>query len=209
MSSPSPGPPSGGELTYQPSETSDHALLSHSHSCLCPEKVAEAQKSDTNHPHCHPSAKQQQQQHAHHHNVIGLTHPPPGSTNHQHGVNQSVHVHVHASPKTGQAPKVVPPTCNCHLQTNNESSPAEIHDTNIVQNRKLEADDSIEVSPLPPALPPRPPPRPRIDGHGTLTSRVRPREGKPSVYMYQYILLYLYSTHYDCLSVPGKIYPSF
>lgn len=163
MSSPSPGPPSVNEHTYQPSETSDHGLLNHSHSCLCPEKSTE-EKNETNHAHCHHGIKN----HAHHHNIIGITHAPSPVTNHTHSINQSVHVHVHASPKTGHAPKIIPPNCNCHLQNNDSSS--ELHETG---SRKLEADDSIEVSPLPPALPPRPPPRPRTDGHGTLTSRSR------------------------------------
>lgn len=44
--------------------------------------------------------------------------------------------------------------------------------------RKIEADDRIEVSPLPPALPPRPPPRPRGEGLGTLNSRSHYREGR-------------------------------
>lgn len=46
------------------------------------------------------------------------------------------------------------------------------------QETKQEADDRIEISPLPPALPPRPPPRPRVDGQGTLNARGHFSNGK-------------------------------
>lgn len=158
MSSPSPPDPQKVvEHSYQTSEEGDHVLLTHSHACQCSEKCALDSKAETTHIHCL----------SHHHNVLNLTHVPPSSTSHIHPVSQSVHVHVHASPKTGHTSKVNPPTCNCH--TENTENTAE---TTIRQNRKIEADDRIEVSPLPPALPPRPPPRPRNE----LTSRPRSRE---------------------------------
>lgn len=155
MSSPSPGHMTVGELPYQP-EPTDHITLSQS--CLCPEKV-----EDPTHAF--------QKQHTHHHNIIGLSHAPANPASHL----SQVHVHVHASPKTREVPKNTANSCNCHLVQNSDSG--EIQDATIVQTRKLD-DDSIEVSPLPPALPPRPPPRPRPDGHGTLSTRRRPREGK-------------------------------
>lgn len=56
--------------------------------------------------------------------------------------------------------------------------PEDIHHGVDMQGRKLDADDRIDISPLPPALPPRPPPRPRAEGHSTLGSRTRPQQRK-------------------------------
>lgn len=166
MSSPT-GTPSIPESTYQSAEPTDHGLISppHHNTCLCDQK---SEPPNHAHQHCHPPTGLSPSHHRR--NVLGLPHAPSPTTNRAHSVNQSVHVHVHASPKTGHAPKIIPlpPSCGCHLHNASET-PVEIHDS----NRKLDADDSIEVSPLPPALPPRPPPRPRIDGHGTLNSRTR------------------------------------
>ncbi|KAJ8980143.1 hypothetical protein NQ317_014637 [Molorchus minor] len=117
---------------YPSSEASDHGLLSHVHTCTCSDKAnVDPPKTDLSHPpHCLPTA------------------------NHHHA---SVHVHVHPSPKTSHGAKIAPPTCTCHLQEDCEN----VDDMESrSQNRKAEADDKIEVSPLPPALPPRPPPRP-------------------------------------------------
>lgn len=174
MSSPSPGPQSGPEHTYQPSDSSDHALISHTHTCQCSEKPTniDPSKCESNISHSHLSGKS-----SHHHNLINLsTHGPPTTTTHTHPTNQSVHVHVHAPPSSTHPPKLQSSTCNCHLQVENEN-PSEILQT-TAPSRKIEADDRIEVSPLPPALPPRPPPRPRTEGHSTLSSRSRIRERK-------------------------------
>lgn len=174
MSSPSPDIQKTSDHAYQTSESSDHALLTHAHTCPCTEKTSidNPKTADGSHTHCITSS--------HHHNVINLSHIPPTTTSHIHPISQAVHVHVHASPKSGHAPKVTTtkPKCNCHLQDNNDSN-VETQEQNIAASgRKLEADDRIEVSPLPPALPPRPPPRPRFDEHGTLSSRISPRECK-------------------------------
>lgn len=163
MSSPSPDPQKAAEHTYQSSETSDHGLLAHGHPCPCADKPVDSSKSEL-HGHCLSKS-------SHHHNIISLSHVP-ANTNHIHPINQSVHVHVHASPKTAHSPKIVPSTCTCHLQEDADA----IAEAEVAQGRKLEADDRIEVSNLPPALPPRPPPRPRLDG--TLSSRHRARSCK-------------------------------
>ncbi|RZC36952.1 hypothetical protein BDFB_007382 [Asbolus verrucosus] len=166
MSSPSPDPQKGVDHTYQSSETSDHGLLTHGHACPCNEKAnIDSSKTDL-HAHCLSKS-------SHHHNIISLSHVP-ANTNHIHPINQSVHVHVHASPKTAHTPKI-PSTCTCHLQEDADAI-AEADGSLGQSARKLEADDRIEVSNLPPALPPRPPPRPRLDG--TLNSRHRPRNRK-------------------------------
>lgn len=148
MSSPSPDPQKSTDHTYQSSETSDHGLLNHSLPCPCEKTSLDASKTDL-HPHCIPKLN-------HHHNIIALSHSPPNA-NHVHP-----HSHAHGSPKTA--------TCTCHFQ----------EDTDVITDsdtgRKIEPDDRIEVSNLPPALPPRPPPRPRLDG--TINSRHRPRNRK-------------------------------
>lgn len=163
MSSPSPDPQKSPDHTYQSSETSDHGLLNHGHTCSCNDKSAiDSSKTDL-HSHCISKS-------THHHNIISLSHVP-ANTNHIHPINQSVHVHVHASPKTAHTPKIIPSTCTCHLQED-----ADVIVEADTQGRKLEPDDRIEVSNLPPALPPRPPPRPRLDG--TLGSRHRIRSCK-------------------------------
>ena len=165
MSSPSPDTQKSADHACPPAtETGDHAILPpHAHSCLCNEKPnLENPKSETTHSHCLSQG--------HHLNVINLSHAPPATTNHVHPVNQPVHIHSHSSPKIGNIPKALQPKCNCHLQEGCEGNP-EVLDENVAQSRKLEPDDRIEVSPLPPALPPRPPPRPRFDGQGTLSNR--------------------------------------
>lgn len=176
MSSPSPDPQKTPDIGYQ-QDDSDHVLLtSHTHQCQCNnekcnlDNTAATTKSETSHIHCL----------AHHHNVLNLTHVPPTTTNHIHPISQSVRVHVHASPKTSHSPKVVTPSCNCHIVNGSDGGDV----TGIVsggdnvvmsQVRKIDAaDDRIEVSPLPPALPPRPPPRPRNE----IISRPRSRECK-------------------------------
>lgn len=154
MSTPSPDPQKG-DLTYQSSETSDHGLLSHVHTCNCSEKqTVDQSKTELTHTHCMPKSN--------HHHVISLSHPP-NATSHLHP-----HVHVHTSPKIETAPKI---SCTCHKKQEDCENIGEIEQRG--QNRKMEPDDRIEVSPLPPALPPRPPPRPRYDG--SLNSRYRPR----------------------------------
>lgn len=84
-------------------------------------------------------------------------------------------VNVHTSPKDTHATKLAPSSCTCHLQ-NEDDGGQDGHDAGV--GRKLEADDRIEISPMPPALPPRPPPRPRMDGLGTLTNRSHLRRGE-------------------------------
>lgn len=179
MSSPSPDPQKNPDITYQQADDTDHVLLtSHTHQCQCNSEKCNLDnngattKSETSHIHCL----------AHHHNVLNLTHVPPSTTNHIHPISQSVHVHVHASPKTTHTPKVVTPSCNCHVVSGNSGDGGDVSgitnsDNVVVMNqvRKVDmADDRIEVSPLPPALPPRPPPRPRNE----ITSRPRSRECK-------------------------------
>lgn len=164
MSSPPPDQQKAVDHTYQSSETSDHGLLSHLHTCPCTaEKSLNSSKTDP--IHCLTKS-------SHHHNIISLSHIPT-NTNHIHPpINQSVHVHVHASPKTPHANKVIPTNCTCHLD---ESDAIAEVDASI-QGRKFDSDDRIEVSNVPPALPPRPPPpRPRFDG--TLTSSHPPLIG--------------------------------
>lgn len=154
MSSPSPDPPKG-DLTYQSSETSEHGLLSHVHTCNCSEKShADQTKTELSHTHCIPKPN--------HHHVLSLSHPP-NATSHLHP-----HVYVHTSPKIETTPKI---SCTCHNKQEDCENVVEIEQR--VPNRKMEPDDRIEVSPLPPALPPRPPPRPRYEG--SLNSRHRPR----------------------------------
>lgn len=73
---------------------------------------------------------------------------------------------------TTSTPKIIQSNCTCHLQDSQK-------DKDDVNNlRKFEADDRIEISPLPPALPPRPPPRPRFDS--SLGSRYRNRNANPT-----------------------------
>lgn len=156
MSSPSPDIQKPPDLAYPSPETAD--LLKHSHNCPCSEKPPlDAPKPDL--PPCLKNP---------HHHIIGHAHAAP----HVHPVS----VHVHASPKSGHAPKLAPPSCNCHLQ--GDVGSVGVQEVVEGGGRKIEADDRIEVSPLPPALPPRPPPRPRGEGLGTLTSRSHFREGK-------------------------------
>lgn len=163
MSSPSPSDiQKSSDHAYQTSETSEHSLLKHPHVCSCCEKDPPPKTDLTSHCHLHPKV-------THTHNVINLSHGNP--TSHIHPTTQSVHVHVHASPKSGSAPKLPPSAiCNCHLEEGGESG-QEIREGGGIQETKQDADDRIEISPLPPALPPRPPPRPRIDGQGTLGTR--------------------------------------
>lgn len=161
MSSPSPDIQKSSDHAYQTSETSDHSLLKHPHVCSCCEKDPPP-KTDLSTHHCHLHPKV-----THTHNVINLSHANP--TSHIHPTTQSVHVHVHASPKSGSAPKLSPAACNCHLDETGDGG-QEIRDGGV-QETKQDADDRIEISPLPPALPPRPPPRPRLDGQGTLSTR--------------------------------------
>lgn len=164
MSSPSPSPQAGIDHTYQSGDTGDHP-------CQCNEKTnRESSKCDANLPHSHITNKS-----GHHHNLLNVTSHGNPST-HTHTTNQAVHVHVHSPPGSTHGQKIQSISCNCHLQTEVENN-ADIHQC-TVPNRKNEADDRIEVSPLPPALPPRPPPRPRTDGSNTLSSRSRLQEGK-------------------------------
>lgn len=164
MSSPSPEiQKNPTDHTYQSSETSEHSLLKHTFNCS--EKAPiNCPKADSGHSHCLGQSKG-----GHHHGVIGFN-----STSHVHPVS----VHVHASPKDGHVTKISPPSCTCHLQ-NEEDGNQDGHDGGV--GRKLDADDRIEISPMPPALPPRPPPRPRTDGLGTLTNRSHLRGGKTVV----------------------------
>lgn len=158
MSSPSPEIQKSNDHPYPSSETSDHTLLKHPRVCSCCEKEPPP-KTDLA-AHCHSHAKV-----AHAHNVL-----INAATSHMHPTTQSVHVHVHASPKTGSATKLPPAACNCHLEETRDGV-SEIRESVGGQETKQEADDRIEISPLPPALPPRPPPRPRTDGQGTLNAR--------------------------------------
>lgn len=170
MSSPSPDIQKSSDHAYQSSETSDHSLLKHPHVCSCCEKEPPPPKTDLSaHCHAHPKV-------GHAHNVISLSHGNP--TSHVHPSTQSVHVHVHASPKTGNAPRPPPAAgCNCHLEEAGDGAP-EIREGAGPQDSKQDADDRIEISPLPPALPPRPPPRPRTDGQGTLSTRGHFSDGR-------------------------------
>ncbi|KAJ8955808.1 hypothetical protein NQ318_005349 [Aromia moschata] len=143
MSSPSPDPQKV-DHAYPSSEASDHGLLGHVHACTCSEKPSAdtPPKTDPSHqPLCLPKP-------AHHH-VIGLGHAlsasghalsagghAPTASGHVHALGQPVHAHE------GE-----------NVADVDQAGP---------QGRKLEPDDRIEVSPLPPALPPRPPP-----GRGT------------------------------------------
>ncbi|KAF5274127.1 hypothetical protein FQR65_LT04525 [Abscondita terminalis] len=171
MSSPSPVPQSGTEHTYQPSDSSDHALLNHT--CQCNEVPnIDSSKSDSTLCHSYIPNKCKL---THHHNLVNISTHGSSNVTHPHTTNQSVHVHVHAPPNSTLT-KQPPSNCNCHIQLENEN--AEIRQT-TPSNRKIEADDRIEVSPLPPALPPRPPPRPRTDGRSTLSSRSRIPETNP------------------------------
>ncbi|KAF5275053.1 hypothetical protein FQA39_LY06990 [Lamprigera yunnana] len=175
MSSPSPVPQSGTDHAFQPSDSSDHALITHP--CQC----TELSTVDTSKPEstlCHSYIPNKCKL-SHNHNLINISsHGPSTTTTHSHPNNQSVHVHVHA-PQNSTLTKQPPSNCNCHIQLENENNP-EVHQTTTT-NRKSEADDRIEVSPLPPALPPRPPPRPRTDGRSTLSSRSRTHEPNPNV----------------------------
>ncbi|KAB0804276.1 hypothetical protein PPYR_01246 [Photinus pyralis] len=170
MSSPSPVSQIPTEHTYQPSDSSDHVLISHNN-CQCTEVLnKDSPKCDPNVCHSFPQNKCKSN---HHHNLINLSTHGPANTTHSHSTNQSVHVHVHSPPGSTLSKQPPQTACNCHSPLENESN-ADVHQT-IQSNRKIEADDRIEVSPLPPALPPRPPPRPRTDVHGTLNSRSRIR----------------------------------
>ncbi|XP_072391707.1 uncharacterized protein [Diabrotica undecimpunctata] len=147
MSTPSPDPQKG-ELAYQSSETSDRGLLAHVHTCTCSDKPStENTKNENTHVHAGVRSGSLQQ-------IVNINHAV---------------AHSH-SPKIGHAPKVKSVSCRCHIQDDCENI-GEFNQTE--QGRKNEADDRIEVSPLPPALPPRPPPRPRYDG--SLSSRYRSR----------------------------------
>ncbi|KAG5868087.1 hypothetical protein JTB14_008545 [Gonioctena quinquepunctata] len=157
MSSPSPDPQKG-DLAYQSSDTSDHGLLSHAHSCTCSEKPA-ADPPKTEHSHTHCLTKPNL------HHALNLSHAPLATG----------HAHIHSSPKIGPMPKSVSSSCTCHIQEDCENVAER---DQCGQGRKTEADDRIEVSPLPPALPPRPPPRPRYDG--SLNSRCRARISNPN-----------------------------
>ncbi|XP_018327733.1 homeobox protein 2 isoform X2 [Agrilus planipennis] len=170
MSSPSPGPQSSIENAYHPSDTSEHALLSFNHTRQCIENncpLENPKPCNIQCSHVKPS---------HHHNILNHPHHTTLSTSHsQNAINQAVHVHVHNSLNQVLPSKVSPPPCNCHLQSDNESNLEKHEVVAHGQNKnKIEVDDRIEVSPLPPALPPRPPPRPRSDGLGTLNSRSLP-----------------------------------
>lgn len=169
MSAPSPDiQKTGGEHTYQQtSDTSEHSLLKHPHVCSCCEKDSTPLKTDhSTHCHSHPKI-------THTHNVINLTHGNP--TNHMHPTTQSVHVHVHASPKSGSATKLPSTGCNCHLEEITGENGQEIRESGGggQETKHQDTDDRIEISPLPPALPPRPPPRTRFEGQGTLMSSSR------------------------------------
>lgn len=157
MEAPSPALDHISNHTYQTtSEGSDHSLLGHSHQCLCPNDHTQNETPNII-EHCH-------QKH-HHLNVINqLAHHP----------HHQIRASVHASPKSGTkvSARIIqtkqgqerPQSCcvQCCAQAPVQQHP-EIHEANIVQNRKLDADENcIEVlSQLPPALPPRPPPRQR------------------------------------------------
>lgn len=153
MSTPSPDLQKG-DLTYQSSETSDHGLLTHVHTCTCSDKtLSNTAKNETNHTHLGTRQGNLQQ-------IVNTSH-------------SSIHAHnvIHSqSPKTEHIPKVIGSSCTCHIQEDCENTEGFGQSG---QGRKSEADDRIEVSPLPPALPPRPPPRPRYDG--SLGSRYTPR----------------------------------
>lgn len=150
MSSPSPETQKSPDL-YPSNEATD--LLKHPHVCTCGEKSS-IDLTEISHKNIH------------HHNAINL-----GQASHVHPVN----VHVHASPKSGHSVKMTSPACSCHLQDDRDVG-QDARD--VGGGRKLDPDDRIEISPLPPALPPRPPPRPRFEGHGTLLSRSPMREGE-------------------------------
>lgn len=143
--------PQKTENAYQSSEASDHGLLTHT--CTCSDK-SNYDPTKTENVHCLTKTNH------HHHHAISPT------ISHMHP-----NVHVHPSPKTSHTSKVATAACTCHVQDDGETG-NEIDGG--AANRKTEADDRIEVSPLPPALPPRPPPRPRYDGHGSINSRYRP-----------------------------------
>lgn len=114
--------------------------------------------------------------HIPHHSVLNLTHIPNtaggggnvvghvGCVGQSVRMHESVRVHVHSPPSSVR--KSTPAPCNCHLAESSENMPRE----GVAVGRKLE-EDSIEISPLPPALPPRPPPRPRLEGQDALNSR--------------------------------------
>lgn len=175
MSSPLPGSQSSTENHYQPSDSNDHALLNHANACQCHDKTnSDPSKCESGSSHCHLNNKNN-----HHHNLINLSlHVPT----HSHSTNTAVHVHPHSTPTSVHSSKVQTSTCNCHLQSENQSNLEIIQQS--VSNRKHEADDRIEVSPLPPALPPRPPPRPRIDDLNTLSTRSRNRECKLNLFLF-------------------------
>ncbi|XP_030756895.1 uncharacterized protein LOC115882790 isoform X2 [Sitophilus oryzae] len=169
MSSASPDP-SKADHHYNSSETSDHVLLSHTHTCTCCRECIEKPeppKTELLHTHCHLKGPNH-----HQHHLINIGHVPI-QTNHVH----PNHRHVPASPKAeSQSIKMVA-TCTCHLKVENESESVQNLEQ-TAQARKID-EDRIEVSPLPPALPPRPPPRPRFEGTGSLNSRYRPRISSP------------------------------
>ncbi|CAG9860764.1 unnamed protein product [Phyllotreta striolata] len=159
MSSPSPDHQKA-ELTYQSSETSDHGLLGHVHACTCSEKAPSNPKNESGLSHMVANRPGPVQQ------IVNTSHA-------------SIHVHnmIHSqSPKTERALKNKGGSCTCHIQEDCETAEG-FEQTG--QGRKSDADDRIEVSPLPPALPPRPPPRPRFDGSlgSRYTSRTSPHGG--------------------------------
>ncbi|XP_076258589.1 uncharacterized protein LOC143195398 isoform X3 [Rhynchophorus ferrugineus] len=169
MSSPSPDP-SKVDHHYPSSETSDHVLLSHTHTCTCCRECiekTEPPKTEHLHSHCHTKSNSH-----HQHHLININHPPI-QTSHVH----PSHRHVPSSPKPETQTTKLVGNCTCHLKTENDSEDAPAIEQNA-QTRKID-EDRIEVSPLPPALPPRPPPRPRYDGTSSLNSRYRPRISSP------------------------------
>lgn len=154
-SSPEPqkrGPPSTSSDGLQLSETCcEHGILSsptvqhhHQHfQCKCNLEKPTTESTNAEISSSNP--------HCHHHHVASP-------------INQSVHVHVHAQPKNAAQ-------CGCyHKESAEPISTADVHERESASSRKIDDDNRIEVSPLPPALPPRPPPRPRLgDGSfGTL-----------------------------------------
>lgn len=177
MSSPSPDIQKTDHL-YLSNEvgngSDDQTALNHSHQCTCSEKASLDQISKTDSPkHGHRSLSKS----SHHAAVINVSHPPT-TTSHIHPI-QSVPMHVHAaSTNTCHSTKVITNSmCTCHVMQEISDNGNEI-EPSTQYTRKIEADDRIEVSPLPPALPPRPPPRQRFDGRETLGSRCRPQTSK-------------------------------
>lgn len=150
MASPSPSDlkPLPLEHAYQSSDTI---------SCHCGVDKLETNKTERDRERISPVSIQYQHTHAHQHYQHTAAH-----------ALSQVHVHVHTP--APQAPKTMA-NCTCHLQNVNDAE-----NGGQDPERKIEADDRIEISPLPPALPPRPPPRPRYDG--SLSGRYRQRDSE-------------------------------